>query len=180
MTPEAWKRLAASLSYYTDPLRGYVYQDAPWLVGPWAYSKTKPEGALDLEVSAWPGRYLAASGEQGFLELAASGYDLRDVVTLTPCFRDEPFYSNTHLRGFMKTELWSTTKTVSQVLDHALGFFGNHVPKSELLVETTDIGYDITLRGYELGSYGRRTVSGITYVYGTGLAEPRFDYALSH
>jgi hypothetical protein len=38
----------------------------------------------------------------------------------------------------------------------------------------TDIGWDLTLGGEEIGSYGYRTFEGHQWVYGTGLAEPRF------
>jgi hypothetical protein len=43
----------------------------------------------------------------------------------------------------------------------------------------TDVGYDLEINGIEVGSYGRREVGDFTWVYGTGLALPRFSQALN-
>jgi hypothetical protein len=42
-------------------------------------------------------------------------------------------------------------------------------------VMSTDEGADLMIDGIEIGSYGIRTYNAITWVYGTGLAEPRFS-----
>lgn len=42
-------------------------------------------------------------------------------------------------------------------------------------IQKTEIGADLTINGIEIGSYGVRTYNHITWVYGTGLAEPRFS-----
>ena len=39
----------------------------------------------------------------------------------------------------------------------------------------TDIGYDITINGEELGSYGIRKCEFLKWIYGTGCAEPRLS-----
>lgn len=47
-----------------------------------------------------------------------------------------------------------------------------------LKVVDTDIGFDVEYDGLELGSFGtRQTITGKWYVYGTGLAEPRYSMA---
>jgi len=44
-----------------------------------------------------------------------------------------------------------------------------------LLLSRTAIGWDLNLYGQEIGSYGIRKLGGHHWVYGTGLAEPRFS-----
>ena len=44
----------------------------------------------------------------------------------------------------------------------------------------TEEGWDVMYDNLELGSFGvRRTITGKSYIYGTGLAEPRASIALS-
>ena len=43
---------------------------------------------------------------------------------------------------------------------------------------STDEGYDIVLNGIEVGSYGIRQHENLRWIYGTGIAEPRFSTAL--
>ncbi len=176
----SWARIASAVDYYTGYC-DYEYMDVPWFVGRFAYDATKPEGARDIAVTTWGDQwnkhYLVASGEQSFLSLMVNGREIKDAVCVTPCFRDEPIYDATHLREFMKVELISTTRTVNEVLNSAFHFFAQYTEESKLVVEKTDIGYDIMLNGHEIGSYGERVLGNLRWVYGTGIAEPRFTYA---
>lgn len=64
--------------------------------------------------------------------------------------------------------------TYDQVLldaKYALSFLA----KKPIKIERTNEGADLTINGVEIGSYGIRTYNAITWVYGTGLAEPRFS-----
>lgn len=44
-------------------------------------------------------------------------------------------------------------------------------------IEKVDYGYDLLLSGIEVGSYGFREYKNNKWIYGTGLAEPRFSQA---
>jgi hypothetical protein len=60
-----------------------------------------------------------------------------------------------------------------------LSFFQTQVPDQNLLkIVTTSDGYDIEYNGVEIGSYGIRKTSFLEWIYGTGLAEPRFSRSL--
>lgn len=56
---------------------------------------------------------------------------------------------------------------------YALSF----LTKKTIKIERTVEGADLTIDGIEIGSYGIRTYNTITWIYGTGLAEPRFSKA---
>jgi hypothetical protein len=40
-------------------------------------------------------------------------------------------------------------------------------------------GLDLMINDIEIGSYGQRSVAGFSWIYGTGLALPRFSQAIS-
>ena len=111
--------------------------------------------------------------------------------TITPCFREET-YDVLHSKHFMKLELISVEpkyaiddlefikKTVNSVLEQYI--------KDIFFVETRQSYYDKTIiagsktydlvtkindEEVELGSYGIRKAQVGTWVYGTGIAEPR-------
>jgi len=102
--------------------------------------------------------------------------------TTTPCFRDEKEYNELTRVAFFKTELiWykpeDTRAAFEMVLNNALAcFFEISDVETFEAVETAE-GYDIYCDGVELGSYGVREMKeyGHVWVYGTGLAEPRFS-----
>lgn len=151
---------------------------------------------------------LLASAEQGFLYLANKGQlPSGKYQAITPCFRDEP-YDQYHSKQFMKLELISllppgtevyqnhvtsivrdAKKTFAQLLSSFLVF-----PPPKLKVVQTNIfdsievpetkQQDIVMvmpdgREIELGSYGARQTSFATWIYGTGVAEPRFSRAVN-
>jgi hypothetical protein len=60
----------------------------------------------------------------------------------------------------------------------AEAFMQDHVPTRIINVDSTQRDI-VTPDGIELGSYGIRTVGNVSFAYGTGLAEPRFSYAIN-
>jgi hypothetical protein len=59
-----------------------------------------------------------------------------------------------------------------------MSYYKCYVSQSKLKVaENPDApgSYDIMLDGIEIGSYGHRTCLFCNWIYGTGLAEPRFS-----
>jgi hypothetical protein len=117
---------------------------------------------------------------------------------LTPCFRNEPVLDDLHQPYFMKLELitWDGNEAdMSRMIQLARIWYesehpGDH-PGDDLqirVVENNDSdhlsvtqAYDIVTAytGIELGSYGIREHAKVgRWVYGTGLAEPRYSVAL--
>lgn len=117
---------------------------------------------------------------------------------LTPCFRNEPVLDDLHQPYFMKLELitWDGNEAdMSRMIQLARIWYesehpGTH-PDDDLqvrVVENNDpdhLGvtqaYDLVTAhtGIELGSYGIREHAKVgRWVYGTGLAEPRYSVAL--
>jgi hypothetical protein len=67
-------------------------------------------------------------------------------------------------------ELWS----YDQVMQDAK-YVLSHLTRKLIKIEKTKEGSDLTIDGIEIGSYGVRNHKNIIWVYGTGLAEPRFS-----
>lgn len=171
-----WNNLAEALTHHTRR-HGFTYRETPWLVAQETTRITFPEGTTKF---ATPVGDLVGSGEQSFLEiretLAAGKY-----CTITPCFREEEI-DDWHQHYFMKLELIQVGDVTREALREMIGaakqVFESIAPGEEFEVVETGEGYDIEYRGIELGSYGIRVHDGFTWVYGTGLAEPRFSKAL--
>jgi hypothetical protein len=162
-------------AYYSAA--GYVPSEAPTIVSEAASALTAPPGVVDLYHA--PGRVYVASAEQSFLDIVLrGGKPPQRGMYLTPCVRDELVLDDLHLRVFLKLELihfGGDQRDLPEILQVATGFFSRYIPVQA--VETSS-GVDLqSPEGVELGSYGVRRVCGVPYVYGTGLAEPRFSYA---
>lgn len=173
----AWTRFGAALEWYRH--LGYEYLDVPWIVPNHYVRETLPahvpaHKVID-ETSGIPCiGSLLGSGEQSLLREFRENRMERGkrYMTITPCFRFEPTYSELSRPSFMKLELFvpSDDKTsVVDVCDHAKKFLGRWAP-GVLTVNTLE-GLDLMYNGVEIGSYGHRNHE---YIYGTGLAEPRF------
>lgn len=182
-----YARIGEAVKYYTA--RNYKLIEVPWLVSKEAASLAIPEGRTLYESSAG---FLPASGEQCFLDMRLKG-NLPDgkYVCVTPCFRDEPVLDVLHRQTFMKVELIQMHTTVPYDVDEHLIFMVEDAQRFMACqgLRTMAIhqppaifgecySYDIEHKGIELGSYGVRSYEGHTWVYGTGLAEPRFSQAL--
>lgn len=165
-------KIAQGVEHYEK--LGFVSVPTPWVVGPEAYHITFPGGVAKYETL---GGFLVSSGEVGFLQKLLQGETFTRAQTTTPCFRDED-HDELHWPYFLKTELFSSTTTAAEVdfvTTCAYKFFSRFL---DVEVVETDDGFDIEASGIELGSYGIRSHGDLAWVYGTGLAEPRFSYTI--
>ena len=186
--------LHRSTQFYTK--RGYSRIEAPWLVSEKVSDLTRPKVVAQYVVHKEGGDVLGdgkrkafvASGEQSFLYLMSKGHLPEGrFQTITPCIRNEMF-DETHVKYFVKNELIITDPTpsikfgiVDEIVEDATDFFKICVtdPENVVVVET-DIGYDVEYHGIEVGSYGYRESLIGQWIYGTGLAEPRFSRLIDH
>ena len=178
----SFRNLSDSIEYYQ--LQGYTRIEAPWLIPPCIDDITKPADKKHYMLKH-NDKCLVASGEQSFLYLyLKENLPKGKFQTITPCFRDER-YDLYHEKYFMKNELIITdsvnNKSLKQIIDDAYQFFKSKLTIGKLSIDKTDIGFDIncTVPGYkqsiELGSYGIRECEFLTWIYGTGCAEPRLS-----
>jgi hypothetical protein len=168
----------------------------------WVSEETMPKYSVHYDVPYTRGEklpptvlYPVASAEQSFLQLQmdrlASGDD-RDTnayVTITPCFRNEPRLDDLHQPYFMKVELidWligHEDQDLHEMIQLAVEHFSEYITVDVIENKEPNAGkwaFDIVSRRgrIELGSYGIRQADEVgTWIYGTGLAEPRLTYAL--
>lgn len=177
-----WQRLTTALEYYTQ--NGYAYKDVPWMVGRETSLLTCPDRGRIMGVPHHGD--LVGSAEQGFLELMRQRRP-GVYVAITPCFRDEGTLDKLHGLTFMKVELYrddnADNEALMDVITSAQSFMKQVLPpelENRLQLVQTESGFDLELKGIEVGSYGIRTLpSGEQYIYGTGLAEPRFEIAMN-
>jgi phosphoribosyl-ATP pyrophosphohydrolase len=167
---------------------GYNYVEVPWIVSEYANKATLPD---DGNIGRFVGtdKCFIGSAEQGIIELFA-GYPYNKdtantlmnklLVSVSPCVRLSDNSTIYHKETFLKVELSYVTddsKSAKDVLGiitkDALNFhkmlFGSRISYEggDITVSTSNDG-DV-----ELGSYGVRSIKGLYYVYGTGLALPR-------
>lgn len=158
---------------------GYQVMDVPWIVSNEVTRVTLPTDRQAISTKLGD---LVGSGEQGFIDLMMKNMlPLGAYQTITPCFRDEPKLSTLTRNYFWKLELiihYIDQCSVWPMIDLAYEYFSKWI-KCEV-IETHE-GFDIvTIDGnVELGSYGRRTWQQHKWVFGTGLAEPRFSLVRS-
>lgn len=162
--------------------RGYQRIEAPWTVSPYVDDLTKPKDIPHLQLKH-NGKCLVASGEQSFLYLYLKGFLPKGKFqTTTPCFRNELF-DDIHTKYFIKTELIRTDdvseKAVDGLISDAYDFFASYLGEDHLnIIRINDYQRDIVYKNIELGSYGYRSCDYLDWVYGTGVAEPRFSTIL--
>lgn len=196
--PQHYRHLINALIYYEDSSFNPI--DVPWAVSREAMNITRPAwaGPATLNYVAG-GQELCpvASGEQSFLQLQLDARSRGENitgrwVTMTPCFRNEEVVDDLHQPYFQKVELiqWIDPEKTSRVRDDldlmiqlASEFFRTYM--NVAVIPNTDpdpigsVAFDIvSLRSrIELGSYGIRNHESVGgWIYGTGLAEPRFSY----
>jgi hypothetical protein len=178
--PIRWDFISRAIAYYSG--LGYRYVEVPWVVGAAAINVTLPPGYTAFTTMDGT---LVGSAEQSFIQLMTDG-KLSDgnYMACTPCFRDDTV-DEYHQRTFMKVELIQFRKqpipephmAALSVALEALDFFQSLTMGQDVRVKKTPDGLDIELRGVELGSYGYRSHEDFHWIYGTGLAEPRFSKA---
>lgn len=191
--------------YYES--KGFAYIDVPWAVSREAIMLTRPPHVKGEPFSLEAGGkllYPVASAEQSFLQMRLDGQltsaAFQSYCAITPCFRNEPVLDDQHQPYFMKLELisWvpSNGKIIEQeiqmhrMIDDARKFFEAEGLETDIIANTEGLrdplaveglAYDITSyrTNVEVGSYGIREHASVgRWIYGTGIAEPRFSYAL--
>jgi hypothetical protein len=187
--------IAKAVEFYTKA--GYKYIEVPWSVPKATGRMTYPDLS---QKTMWDTNYdvdvLVGSGEQGFLDMMAWG-QLRQgkYVCVTPCFRYEPQPDYLHKLWFMKVELIDTISptypNVIPMLSLATEFYETvaKIPVTWRKMDEDKLGtlWDIEDKQFEieLGSYGVRqavspyTDETLTWIYGTGCAEPRTSTVLN-
>ena len=196
-TEQHYKHLIHAIKYYESA--GYKWVDVPWVVSEEAVGITRPAWAVGNALSYVAGGkelFPVASAEQSFLQMQMDALDgsldnriSGRFVTMTPCFRNEPVIDDLHQPYFMKVELISWDKTSREDMDKMIAdarllFEKDLWVDCVLNLDPDPIGivaYDLVTShtGIELGSYGIREHPRVgRWLYGTGLAEPRYSYAL--
>jgi hypothetical protein len=176
-----YHKIARAIEFYK--MLGYEYIEVPWMVSTASIDITKPPNATRFDT--WRGS-LVASGEQSFLEIRDNLCPGRKYQCATPCFRDEKVVDDLHLPQFFKVELivplWKHDDAepyFKQIVMDGLKFARHYNSSGNAVTwADTDIGQDILVEGIEIGSYGVREHEGFRWVYGTGIAEPRFTQAM--
>lgn len=176
--------LGKAVEHYKE--RGFTYVEVPWVVEEHAIRATLPDHFDAMELGVGRGRdfrrvyngdnYLVGSAEQGFLtmNLLPGKY-----VGVTPCFRMEEVNDLFYQDMFMKVELFSNHPNlqVEEMVKSAESFIHQYSYGLPRRVHTAE-GIDLMHGGVEIGSYGERKHDDIgRWVYGTGLALPRFSVA---
>lgn len=169
-----YKILSDAIEYYQS--KGFKYENVSWIVSEYVSNITKPEISKNLPL--FDG-VLVASAEQSFLQKI---YDDKlqkgSYVALTPCFRDD-VVDYLHQQYFMKVELIETLDTTKSRLNDIISIcqnFFNQYVNTEIKI-TGNLTYDIidSKTKTELGSYGIRNHSIGSWIYATGVAEPRLS-----
>lgn len=184
--PINWQRLARAQTWFAG--KEYTYAEVPWAVPQKVVDVTAPPGAQAISVRG-ADAVLIGSAEQGFLRKVANSYmeNLYRSVPLfaiSPCFRGEPKIVPGHTQlTFMKLELffWDTCPEDVEEASHFLIQDAEQFMTTEgahlRRVQTPD-GWDLYCDDVEVGSYGLRKDKNVCWAYATGVAEPRFSYAL--
>lgn len=164
---------------------GYQFVEVPWMVTPQTSQITKPPGAEGFILT--DGKHLIGSAEQGFIQASASFKYNRKLASISPCFRKNDNRDYYHQETFMKLELFIQTikkpwDKVYKLINDASQVFEELGIKKVYFNQTSESNLDIeAITKYgnlELGSYGYRHVGETYFIYGTGLALPRFQMAL--
>lgn len=180
--------LGQAVQDYMD--RDYRYVEVPWMIQEAPIRATLPEWADPLVLGLRGGgddgklfyfgasSYLLGSAEQAFLTL---GLPAGAYIGVSPCFRNEPKLDVFYQVGFMKAELFVIEAPgedlLEGVINDALEVMSS-LTDEEIVAISTEEGTDLTIGGVEIGSYGRRSHPDFgPWVYGTGLALPRFSVA---
>jgi hypothetical protein len=157
---------------------GYKYIDVPWFTTEKIVNITLPPGKKPFHIN---NDYLVGSAEQSFLHLILAG-ELKDgkYVAASPCFRDDEI-DQYHQKYFFKVELINYSNSykfdyfdLMNVISDAQRTLSSLCTKT-IKSSKTNEGVDLSINDIEIGSYGIRQFSNFNWIYGTGLAEPRFS-----
>lgn len=179
-----YELLGKAVEYYKS--LGYEQIEVPWIVHKDISMVTCPHEDNAFGVDTYYNNHLIGSAEQGFLQILKNNPDLLDwnkfYFAVSPCFRNE-IQDELHSFWFMKIELFVKRRNDSYhlnyqiLLDHARLLFNkllNDKVSYCLALAADETTCDLAYNGVELGSYGIRKYKNFQYLYGTGLALPRF------
>ena len=183
-----YNRIAQAQAFYKG--RGYQNIETPWMVTAQAVRRTLPLGKTMMETVRG---VLVGSGEQGFIQSMMNG-ELEPGLyqTTTPCFQDASEHHDPFYYGSDDTHPWSQqielicynpeasnlTKAYEKVLNDAIACCFEICDADSFNAVPTEDGYAIRYNEIILGTYGVRNMDNHTWIYGTGLIEPRFTLAL--
>ena len=192
--PIDYPLIARAIDFYGR--KGFRYIEAPWMAHHKAVHSTLPKDKTPFYLSGnydIDGFALVGSAEQAFVQLMLDGkLPLGSHMAAGPCFRDDEV-DELHQKTFFKIELiivmdYAPSRDFAYRLasDDAFMFLtseairlGGFKNRHATEIVPTETGYDINLNDIEIGSYGVRSFEGHHWIYGTGLAEPRFSMALA-
>ncbi len=189
--------------YISDALwryqnREFVELDVPWLVTEEAINATIPVGCESMKIVGvdllGQKRHLVASGEQSFIQMMIDGtLPIGKSMCCTPCFRDEKTLTETTRISFVKVELINYfgymisgipyinfSEEINKIVNIALEFMQQYNKKIHIKAIGKDLIDIEDQNGLELGSYGLRSYKHHLWIYGTGIAEPRFSISLKN
>lgn len=183
---QMWENLTRVADFHKQD--GYQDMPMPWVASQRAMEVTLPPGVSATTLDGT--RLLVGSAEQAFIDCMLTGVlKPGKWMTITPCFRHEIQYDDLHLPYFMKLELihympvgnarHHMNAMIAQAQAGCEYLLGTTAPAARTQLVKTDMGWDLNLAGHEIGSYGVRLFEGHCWVYGTGLAEPRFSTLMS-
>lgn len=170
-----YARIGQAQTFYRAA--GYGNVEVPWIVTPAAVVATLPPKKKMIQSNF--GCHVG-SAEQGFIQMMIDGtLEPGKWQATGPCFREEEEYNELTRQTFFKTELiWympeDEKSAYEQVMNDALQCFFAISDGDAFNIMQTDEGVDIFCNGVELGSYGVRKMGDHLWVFGTGIAEPRF------
>jgi len=191
--PIDWARIADAIAFYKR--QGFEYIELPYFVTKDVSRVTTTLGIV-YSPSVRFGMDLVGSAEQAFISLLNKGKleTHKKYVACTPCFRAEDKFDELHQLHFMKVELFIPLDTsedddklqslMDEIARPAFHFMEQAVSphKDQLEIVSTPTGFDFELGGIEVGSYGARVTKKLgptlSWMYGTGLAEPRMSQAI--
>jgi hypothetical protein len=180
-----WELIGKAISHYTE--NNYSYLEVPWLVD---NEDIRVTYNGDVNYFENDSRILVGSAEQSFVHLIKNGtMPFGKHVACTPCFRKEKILDEIHKEYFVKVELinfvepsmhnrYHLEELMSECIYDAYNFFIKHISKCTIKVLQIETDYDILINDIEVGSYGIRYHKDFAWIYGTGLAEPRFSTSL--
>jgi hypothetical protein len=170
-----WLKIFEAYKFYEK--KYYKNVNTDWTVERIYTDVTKP---IEINAVSLDNMDLIGSAEQIFIKMMANGsISHGSFMALTPCFRNEPIVDALHRKYFMKLELLIAGEFLSEDFDkmihQSLDFFSQYLPVDKIM--TGHDQYDIvdSQKGIELGSYGIRQWNNMSWIYGTGIAEPRLS-----
>lgn len=177
-----WQLLSQANSFYKN--YGFIQVETPFAIPNYYHSFTKPHNnqsfVLDKDMFSNEPHELVGSAEQGFIYLL-----LNDLISnnklqsITPCFRFDD-YDQFHQPWFLKLELFHLSENIDDLFDLislSKKFFETHTLSPVNIINTGENMYYLEINNIEIGSYGFRHINNLTFIYGTGLALPRFSLA---